>query len=203
MDERSITIVIVVLMIVGVATVILLWKKRNRVLVSNSCREQKREKEMKHSFKKQLSQNKVRIRVTRNASCQINIYCYNLEEEKLGQLLAEYTWGNGILPEKKANAVHLEQIFVQRRHRKKGIGKLMFGYLIQEMLVLEKQCGKEFLQIYGEVGRDGTDEPRSSLPFYKKMEILSYGDDRAFSLQLKKGAALDGLDAFTYHIVHK
>lgn len=203
MDEHSIMMGIVMLVIVGVATVILFGKKRDRLLVSNSCREQEREKETKHSSDKQLSQKKVRIRVLRNAHCQINIYCYNLEEEKLGELLAEYTWGNGYLHEKKANAVHLEQIFVQRRQRKKGIGKLMFCYLIQEMLVLEKQCGKEFLQIYGEVGRDGTDEPRSSIPFYKKMEALSYGDNRTFSLQLKKGVSLDGLDAFTYHIVPK
>lgn len=201
MDECSMVVGIVVLAVVGMGILFFFWHKKNRC--HDSC-SQKREKEQtKGFFNQQQFQKKVRIRVERNDRCQINIYCYNLEQEKLGELLAEYTWDNSLLTEKKASAVHLEQLFVQRRQRKKGIGKLMFAYLIQEMLVLEEQSGKEFLQIYGEVGRDGMDEPRSSIPFYKKMSSLPYGERRALRLQFDKGAALDGLDAFTYHIVRK
>lgn len=201
MYGRSIIVGMVVLVLVGVAVAILFLKKRNRQLCSNFPKEQ--EIQDADCQKKQLTKMKVRIRVTRNEHCQINIHCYNMEQEKLGELLAEYTWENGCCPEKKGNAVHLEQIFVKRFQRKKGIGKLMFAYLIQEMLVLEKQYGKEFQQIYGEVGRDGTDEPRSSIPFYKKMSNFPYGDSKVLSLQIEKGVALDGLDAFTYHIVRK
>ncbi len=198
MEAYNMVIGIAILAIVGLGAVLLLYKKRK---VVSGYKEQEKEKEK--AVSKQPFQKKVRIRVVRNERCQINIYCYNLEQEKLGELLAEYTWNSGLVPEKKANTVHLEQIFVQRRQRKKGIGKLMFSYLIQEMLVLEKQSGKEFLQIYGEVGKDGSDEPRSSIPFYKRMGTLPYGDNRKFSLQLKKGGAIDGLDVFTYHIVPK
>lgn len=201
MVERSMVVGMVILAVAGMGILFFLWHKGNRCPDSHS---QEREKEKTKGFSdQQRFQKKVRIRVERNDRCQINIYCYNLEQEKLGELLAEYTWDNGFLTEKKANAVHLEQIFVQRRQRKKGIGKLLFAYLIQEMLVLEEQSGKEFLQIYGEVGRDGMDEPRSSIPFYKRMSALPYGECRALRLQLEKGTALDGLDAFTYHIVSK
>lgn len=204
MDECTMVIAIVVLAVVGMGILIFLWHKRNRCIVSHSYEKQEREKEETKGFStKQRFHKKVRLRVERNDRCQINIYCYSMEQEKLGELLAEYTWDSGLMEEKKANAVHLEQIFVQRRQRKKGIGKLMFVYLMQEMLVLEKQFGKEFLQIYGEVGRDGMDEPRSSIPFYKKMSDLPYGERRVLCLQLKKGVALDGLDTFIYQIVPK
>lgn len=195
----NVVIGMIVLAIVVLGAVFLYYRKRNRELVQIK-QEIDKEKVVPN---KQHFQKKVRIRVERNEHCQINIYCYSLEQEKLGELLTEYTWENGFAPEKKANSVHLEQIFVQRRQRKKGIGKLMFAYLIQEMLVLEKQYGKQFQQIYGEVGRDGADEPRTSVPFYKRMENLPYGDNRRFSFQIKKGVALDGLDVFNYHIVPK
>lgn len=203
MDEGSIMIGVVVLILLGGGIAVLFWKKRTRVMTLNICRERRSGKERRHCDDKSSVQKKVRIRVMRNTHCQINIYCYDLEEEKMGELLAEYTWENGFIPEKRANAVHLEQIFVQRKQRKKGIGKLMFSYLIREMHVLEQQFGREFSQIYGEVGRDGMDEPRSSIPFYMRMEKLPYGERKRLSLQLKKGAALDGLDVFTYYIVSK
>ena len=201
MNEHSIMVGMVVLVLAGVSAAILFFRKRNGQQDLKFPKEQGRENG--DGSHKQLSKKKVRIRATRNEHCQINIHCYNMEQEKLGELLAEYTWENGLCPEKKENAVHLEQIFVKRGQRKKGIGKLMFAYLLQEMRALEKQCGKEFLQIYGEVGRDGADEPRSSIPFYKRMSGLPYGDSKVLSLQIKKGTALDGLDAFTYYIVQK
>lgn len=198
MSERSIVAGIAVLFIF----VLFVGKKKKQATYCE-YKEAADIGETRKSLEKPKTQRKVCICVTRNECCQINVYCYNLNQEKIGELLAEFIWDNWNMPGKKANAVHLEQIFVQRRQRKKGIGKLMFAYLVREMLVLEKQSGKEFQQIYGEVGRDGSDEPRSSIPFYKRMEKLPYGERKCLSFQLNKGSALDGLDMFTYHIVRK
>lgn len=146
---------------------------------------------------------KVRIQVTCNGNQQINIYCYDLEEQQLGELLAEYTLRNSLTPEKKPYAVHIEQLYVKRGQREKGIGKLMFAYLLREMQSIEKQNGCDFAQIYGEVGKDGSDDPRKSLPFYEHMQKLPYGQDRQLSYQLHKKQAMDGLDLFVYHIVKR
>lgn len=146
---------------------------------------------------------KVRIKVTCNGNQQINIHCYDLEDEQLGELLAEYTLRNSLTPEKIPYAVHIEQLYVKRGQRKQGVGKLMFAYLLREMQNIEKQNGCEFAQIYGEVGKDGPDDPRKSLPFYERMQKLPYGQDRKLSYQLHKKQSMDGLDLFDYHIVKR
>lgn len=194
--EKWIFLWIGAMAIVCIMIAIFLRHRRRRVAV-----EKDQEMTDRETSKKTAKQ--VRITVTCNEKQQINIHCYDLEEQQLGEMLAEYTLKNSLTPEKPSYAVHIEQLFVKRGQRKQGIGKLMFSYLLREMQSIEKQTGCNFAQIYGEVGKDGSDDPRKSIPFYEQMQKLSYGQEKKLTYQLHKKQALDGLDLFVYHIVKR
>ena len=178
----------IVLLVVGILCMYRWFCRRKK----RECISVDKEKEVKTlSGRKRAMQ--VRIRVIYGERQQINIFCYKLDEEKqIGELLASI----------QKEEVHLEQILVSRHYRKKGVGKLMFSYLLKEMRRIEQQMGVDFRRIYGEIGQGGTDDPRVSLPFYQHMDGAPYGEKK-LSLRINKGAALDGLDQFIYYIVEK
>lgn len=177
------------------------WKKeKNKVRVvqtitprESSIQEKDKRRENKKSY--------VRIQVIRNEKRQINILCMDLEGNELGKLLAVYDKAGGKDGEyQNSNTLHLEQLFVTRRCRRKGIGKVMFQYLLNEMKKVEQEEGMKFRYIYGEVGNVGKDNPRVSLPFYEEMGKLPYGEDGVLCYQYTKKKATEEYDRFTYYI---
>ncbi|CDE45987.1 unknown [Clostridium sp. CAG:411] len=143
----------------------------------------------------------VRIRVSRTKHNQINISCLQMDEKPIGELLASYCLEDYVAVDGEKNTVHLEQIYVKRGYRKKGIGKQMMIYLLGEMQKIEKEHQIQFKKIYGEIGRGGSDDPMLSVPFYKKIQQLSYGKERKLVLQIQKNVTIDGFDKFEYYIV--
>lgn len=143
----------------------------------------------------------IRIQIKRNEKRQINIRCMDLEGNGIGELLAVYhKEGREYGEYQNSNTLHLEQLYVKKQYRRKGIGKTMFQYLIQEMKKVEKEENLEFRYIYGEVGEGGSDNPRISQPFYKKMAGLVYGEDAILCYQHTKRKTVEELDRFTYYI---
>lgn len=123
-------------------------KKRRKVTVSHKDA-------LTDTKRKESGSQQVRIRVQRNQWNQINIVCTNMSDKKMGELLSSYTLSEAKRTGGPSYTVHLENILVGRRYRKKGIGTCMVVYLLQEMLRIEQENGCEFRYIYGEVGRGG------------------------------------------------
>lgn len=143
----------------------------------------------------------IRIQVKRNEKRQINIRCMDLDGNDIGELLAVYhKEGREAGEYQNSNTLHVEQLFVKKQYRRKGIGKTMFHYLLKEMQKVEKEENMEFRYIYGEVGEGGSDNPRISLPFYKKMAEIGYGENGILYYQHTKRKTLGELDGFTYYI---
>lgn len=143
----------------------------------------------------------IRIQVKRNDKRQINVHCMDLEGNSIGELLAVYyKEGREEGEYHNSNTLHLEQLYVKKQYRRRGIGKIMFQYLIQEMRNIEKEEEMEFRYIYGEVGEGGSDNPRVSLPFYKKMAENGFGEDAVLCYQHTKKKTSEELDRFTYYI---
>lgn len=141
------------------------------------------------------------IQVSRNDKRQINIRCMDLERNGIGELLAVYhKEGRENGEYQSSNTLHLEKIFVKKRYRRKGIGRTMFRYLINEMKKIEDEEGMEFRYIYGEVGEEGGDNPRISLPFYQKMAGMDYGEHATLSYRHTKKKVSEEYDGFTYYI---
>lgn len=143
----------------------------------------------------------IRVQVKRNEKRQINIHCMDLDGNDIGELLAVYyKEGREAGEYQNSNTLHVEQLFVKKQYRRKGIGKTMFHYLIEEMQKVEKEENMEFRYLYGEVGEGGNDNPRVSLPFYKKMAEIGYGENAILYYQHTKKKTLGELDEFTYYI---
>lgn len=161
-----------------------------------------KDNELQTGEKKQENNKKyIRIQVKRNERRQINIHCMDLENNRIGELLAVYhKEGRDAGEYQNGNTLHLEQLYVERKYRRKGIGKTMFLYLIKEMKKIEQEEHIEFRYIYGEVGEGGKDNPRISLPFYQKMAEIGYGKDAVLCYQYNRKKTQEEYDRFTYYI---
>lgn len=179
------------ILLVFLLIVVCLIKKRKMNGTSDLKLE---EKQRKRTFQ-------VRIRVSRTKHNQINICCFQMDEKPIGELLASYCLEDYVSVDGEKDTVHLEQIYVKRGYRKKGIGKQMMLYLLGEMQKIEKEHQMQFKKIYGEIGRGGSDDPMLSVPFYKKIQQLSYGKEKKLVLQIEKNVTIDGFDKFEYYIV--
>lgn len=182
-------------LLLGMAIVLLSFycRKRKKIQVYSS---NKAHRDLQDIKKKK---DYIKIKVYRNDKKQIEISCYNMKDDKVAQLLAGYILKGDYRQGQQDFIVHLEQIFVGSMFRRRGIGKLMFNYLLKEMLAIEKEESVRFRYIYGEVGVGGTDDPKKSIPFYKKMDGISYGDKRIrYEFQNKKNG--QEYDKFYYFI---
>lgn len=184
---------------IGLVTILILLflvkvnKKKNKV--DKNAVNKKEDKKCRKSITQQI-----RIQVQRNQWNQINIVCKTMEHKKIGEMLTSYTLSGKAGDSSPSCTVHLENILVNRGYRKKGIGTCMIVYLLQEMLKIEQEENCQFRFIYGEIGRGGTDDPHISMPFYKKLDGMSYGKNKKLQYQLKKGQSIDGYDCFYYFL---
>lgn len=185
--------------IISLLFLFLIWKrKKKKVRVIQISQGTDRIYEKQEKEKKKIC---IHIMATLNEKQQINIRCTDMEERELGQLFAVfYTDGTETGEYHNSNTLHLEQLYVAGRYRRKGIGRMMFQYLIREMIMLEKNKGMEFRYIYGEVGEGGRDNPRLSLPFYEKMAELPYGKNATLCYEHTKKKPPEEYDRFTYYI---
>lgn len=152
---------------------------------------------------KSFSGEQIRIKVEHNQWNQINVVCTTMDYRKIGEMLTTYTLSNTNAPNEQACTVHLENILVSRRYRKRGVGTCMVVYLLQEMMKIEKKENCRFRYIYGEIGQGGTDDPHISIPFYERLGGMAYGSDKKLQYQRKSKKSLDGYDCFYYYIVEK
>lgn len=188
--------------IVSIFFLFLIWRKRKKIAGSVQVMPPfSKDPHLQDEEKKKKSY--IRVQVKRNEKRQINICCMDLEGNGIGELLAVYHKEGmeieaGEYP--NSNTLHLEQLFVKKKYRRRGIGKIMFQYLIQEMKKVEKQENMKFRYIYGEIGEGGSDNPSVSLPFYKKMAEIGYGEDAILCYQHTKKKALGEYGGFTYYI---
>ena len=131
--------------------------------------------------------------------------CIQLEdknEKTKAALYAKYFLQNSTDIECSSSfTVHIETIKVDRKYRRKKIATLMFQTLINQLLQIEKKMKCAFVYIYGEVGKDGGDNPRLSMPFYRSLHEYSFGEKRKMVLRITEGKSMDGLDSFCYYIV--
>ena len=141
------------------------------------------------------------VTIERNQKAQINIYCRKQTGEELGSLFATYYLKCNRVETAYENSVHLEHIYVEKKYRKKGLGKQMMVALLEELKRIESTEYASFRFLFGEVGKSGKDNPKSSLPFYASLDGIGYGMQKHLSYRLCKGAAMDGLDQFYYYIV--
>lgn len=137
----------------------------------------------------------------RNQRGQINISCNIGDGKQIGMLLATYYMEGNPMAEACEKSVHVEQIYVEKKYRKKGIGRKMFLFLLEELNRIESSEHITFRFLYGEVGKTGNDNPKTSIPFYKSLDGISYGLGRSLSYRLCNRAAMDGLDKFYFYIV--
>lgn len=175
-----------------ISVILFIWikmRKKDILMVIDTPMQGEKEK---HSLQ-------IRIKVERNGY-QINIHVFQMDDEEIGHLLATYTGNKYNEQEKYSRAVHIEQLFVKRKFRRKGIAKVIFRYLMEEMKRIEQLEDFEFTLLYGEVGNTGTDDPHISLPFYRKIDGTEYNQEKRLRFSLEKKAALDGLDCFKYVI---
>ena len=186
---------------IALGVLLLFWflcvkKRRKKVIDIDTSVEKSKQK-------KNYSAEQIRIKVECNQWNQINIVCTTMDHKKIGEMLSSYvlsdTKGQNELP----YTVHLENILVSRRYRKRGVGTYMIAYLLQEMIKIEIKEKCHFRYIYGEIGQGGSDDPHISLPFYKRLDGMDYGSDKKLQYQRKRRESLDGFDCFYYYIIEK
>lgn len=182
----------------GLFVLLLLFyiKKRGRKKVEDVSAVMEEKKQPKSFSKEQI-----RIKVECNQWNQINIVCTTMDHKKIGEMLSCYTLLEKGNEGEVAYTVHLENILVSRRYRKRGVGTYMVAYLLQEMLKIEKNENCQFRYIYGEIGQGGSDDPHISIPFYKRLDGMAYGVDKKLQYQRNRRESLDGFDCFYYYIV--
>ena len=185
---------IVLMVCVGVGIVLIFFKKPPKKL--QVVPEVK--KQMEPVGKNERKQ--IRIRVECSTEGQINIVCYDCKEKRIANLYAHYALKDDLIAGHSANTVHLEQIYVAKNYRRRGLATVMFQYLLEQMERVEKAENLSFRMIYGEIGKGGSDDPRLSIPFYERLDGVLYGKDRKLSYERKIGTAMDGLDRFVYYI---
>lgn len=182
--------------IISLLFLFFIWKQNRKkaiVIQENSIGNEKNEKSKSKEY--------ISIHVERTSKGQINIRCKNLDGEPVGELLAIAYYKETDCGEYQGrNAVHLEQLLVRRKYRRRGIGKVMFYYLLEEMQKIEEMKKEEFQFIYGEIGEGGTDDPRISLPYYRKMEKCKYGDKGELHFQHTRKNNSEEYDKFIYYI---
>lgn len=131
--------------------------------------------------------------------------CLQLKDKRevtRAALYAKYFLQNSTDTEcSRSFTVHIETIKVDKKYRRKKIATFMFQILINQLLKIEREMKCRFVYIYGEVGKDGGDNPRLSMPFYRSLHEHSFGEERKMVLRITKKASLDGLDLFFYYIV--
>lgn len=182
----------IVLIVLGLLCYI--RKRRKKVVDVGRCMEEKKQQ-------KNFSIEQIRIKVECNQWNQINIVCSTMEHKKIGEMLSSFTLSGKNNQNGPEYTVHLENILVSRRYRKRGVGTYMMAYLLQEMLRIEKKENCCFRYIYGEIGQGGSDDPHISLPFYKRLDGMEYGIDKKLQYQRNRRESLDGFDCFYYFIV--
>lgn len=154
-----------------------------------------------NSQPKNVSKEQIHIKVEHNQWNQINIVCSSMDHKKIGEMLSTYTLSDTTRQSGPAYTVHLENILVSRRYRKRGVGTYMIAYLLKEMVKIEKKENCRFRYIYGEIGQGGTDDPHISIPFYERLDGMAYDNEKKLQYQRKRKESLDGYDCFYYYIV--
>lgn len=185
---------IILIVCVGVGGVLILFKRIPRKL--QVVPEVK--KQMEPVGKNEKRQ--IRIRVECSAEGQINIACYDCREKRIANLYAHYALKDDLTAGQSANTVHLEQIYVTKNYRRRGLATVMFQYMLEQMERVEKKENLSFRMIYGEIGKGGSDDPHLSIPFYERLDGILVGKDKKLSYERKIGTAMDGLDQFVYYV---
>lgn len=186
------TIILMVCVCVGLF--LLFFKKNPRKL--RVVREVKSQVEPVNKTEKK----QIRIHVECGGEGQINIFCYDCKEKRIANLYAHYALKDDLTAGQSANTVHLEQIYVAKNYRRRGLATVMFQYMLEQMERVEKKENLSFRMIYGEIGKGGSDDPYLSIPFYERVDGLLVGKDRKLSYERKIGTAMDGLDRFVYYV---
>ena len=187
----------IAIVIISVVIVLFIRKffNRKRKVVITSKEDQRKENQQQEKRKNATEQ--VKISVYTNQWKQINVECFSLQGKKMGELLASYK-----LNSQTGNSytVHLEQLLVERKFRRKGVGSLLFAYLLKEMQNVEVREGCEFRFIYGEVGTGGSDDPHMSIPYYRKQNGLPYGKRKKLQYELVKKSSSEEYDKIYYYL---
>lgn len=134
----------------------------------------------------------------------ISIWLKDEKEKTRAALYAKYYLRNSIdLECNRSFTVHIETIKVDRKYRRRKIATRMFQTLLNQIIQIEKEENCSFVYLYGEIGKDGGDNPRLSVPFYQSFHNRTFGKERKIVLEIKKNATKEGLDTFCYYIVEE